>query len=101
MSKSDFSEIFFSHFFSSPDSFLKFSRSRLQINAKDACSGSLSGLAFSVAASNNPFSGLSSGTLKKSSLCVSRRSASYLAYILLDYVAAKAIIVNMGGDKLS
>ena len=39
-SKSDFCAIFFSHFFSSSDSFFKFSLSRLQINAKDACSGS-------------------------------------------------------------
>src|SRR5574344_2832613 len=43
-SKSDFSAIFFSHFRSSTDSFLKFSLSRLQINAKYACSVSLSWL---------------------------------------------------------
>lgn len=63
-SKSDFSAIFFSHFFSSSDSFFKFNLSRLQINAKDACSGSPSSLAASSAACKNPFSGLSSGTLK-------------------------------------
>lgn len=44
--KSDFSAIFFSHFVSSADSFPKFSRSRLQINANAACSGSLSGLSY-------------------------------------------------------
>ncbi|WP_456298643.1 hypothetical protein [Intestinibaculum porci] len=69
-SKSDFSAIFFSHFRSSTDSFLKFSLSRLQINAKYACSVSLSWLTISPAVSSISFSGLSSGTLKKSSLCV-------------------------------
>ena len=73
-SKSDFSAIFFSHFRSSTDSFLKFSLSRLQINAKYACSVSLSWLTISPAVSSISFSGLSSGTLKKSSLCVSRRA---------------------------
>ena len=77
-SKSDFSAIFFSHFFSSSDSFFKFNLSRLQINAKDACSGSPSSLAASSAACKNPFSGLSSGTLKKSSLWASRRSRAIL-----------------------
>lgn len=48
-SKSDFSAIFFSHFRSSTDSFLKFSLSRLQINAKYACSVSLSWLTISPA----------------------------------------------------
>lgn len=48
-SKSDFSAIFFSHFRSSTDSFLKFSLSRLQINAKYACSVSLSWLVVSSA----------------------------------------------------
>ena len=42
-SKSDFCVIFFSHFFSSSDSFFKFRLSRLQINAKAACSGSILG----------------------------------------------------------
>lgn len=50
-SKSDFSAIFFSHFRSSTDSFLKFSLSRLQINAKYACSVSLSWLTISPAVS--------------------------------------------------
>ena len=63
-SKSDFSAIFFSHFRSSTDSFLKFSLSRLQINAKYACSVSLSWLTISPAVSSISFSGLSSGTLK-------------------------------------
>ena len=77
-SKSDFSAIFFSHFRSSTDSFLKFSLSRLQINAKYACSVSLSWLTISPAVSSISFSGLSSGTLKKSSLCASRRSRAIL-----------------------
>ena len=51
-SKSDFSAIFFSHFRSSTDSFLKFSLSRLQINAKYACSVSLSWLTISPAVSD-------------------------------------------------
>ena len=59
-SKSDFSAIFFSHFRSSTDSFLKFSLSRLQINAKYACSVSLSWLTISPAVSSISFSGLSS-----------------------------------------
>ena len=78
LSKSDFSAIFFSHFFSSSDSFLKFSLSLLQMNIKDAVSGSLSSLTVSSTACKKPFSGLSSGTLKKSSLWVSRRSRAIL-----------------------
>ena len=76
--KSDFCAIFFSHFFSSSDSFFKFNLSRLQINAKAACSGSPSSLATSSAVCKKSFSGLSSGTLKKSSLCASRRSRAIL-----------------------
>ncbi len=72
-SKSDFCAIFFSHFFYSSDSFFKFNLSRLQINAKDACSESMSGLAASSTVCKKSFSGLSSGTLKKSSLWASRR----------------------------
>ena len=61
-SKSDFCAIFFSHFFSSSDSFFKFNLSRLQINASDACSGSLSSLAVSSAVCKKSSSGLSSRT---------------------------------------
>lgn len=77
-SKSDFCAIFFSHFFSSSDSFFKFNLSRLQINAKATCSGSLPSLAVSSAVCKKSSSGLSSGTLKKSSLCVSHRSKAIL-----------------------
>jgi len=62
----------------SSDSFFKFNLSRLQINAKAACSGSLSGLAVSSAVCKKSSRGLSSGTLKKSSLCASRRSRAIL-----------------------
>ena len=48
------------------------------INAKAACSGSLSGLAASSTVCKKSSSGLSSGTLKKSSLCASRRSRAIL-----------------------
>lgn len=98
-SKSDFSAIFFSHFRSSTDSFLKFSLSRLQINAKYACSVSLSWLTISPAVSSISFSGLSSGTLKKSSLCVSRRaraipfmSAHDLRFALLPTTNLTAVL---------
>ena len=77
-SKSDFCAIFFNHFFSSSDSFFKFNLSRLQINAKDACSGSPSSLATSSAVCKKSSSGLSSGTRKKSSLCAFRRSRAIL-----------------------
>ena len=69
--------------YTSSDSFFKFNLSRLQINAKAACSGSLPSLATSSAVCKKSSSGLSSGTLKKSSLCASRRSRA-VSYTHLD-----------------
>lgn len=99
-SKSDFSAIFFSHFRSSTDSFLKFSLSRLQINAKYACSVSLSWLTISPAVSSISFSGLSSGTLKNRP-CVFPAEQGNPVYVPLYHIAAKLVLINMGGDKLS
>ena len=50
----------------------------LQINAIAACSGSLPGVDAASAACKKSSRGLSSGTLKKSSLCASRRSRAIL-----------------------
>ena len=93
-SKSDFSAIFFSHFRSSTDSFLKFSLSRLQINAKYACSVSLSWLTISPAVSSISFSGLSSGTHEKSS-CVVPAEQGNPVYVPLYHIAAKLVLINM------
>ena len=83
------------------DSFFKFNLSRLQINASDACSGSLPSLAVSSAVCKKSSNGLSSGTLKKSSLCVSRRSRAIL-FMSCCIHSSKVIEckIIVGSDKL-
>ena len=100
-SKSDFSAIFFSHFRSSTDSFLKFSLSRLQINAKYACSVSLSWLTISPAVSSISFSGVILWDAEKIVLVCFPQSKGNPVYVPLYHIAAKLVLINMGGDKLS
>ncbi len=71
------------------------------MNAKAACSGSLSGLAASSTVCKKSSSWVVLRDAEKIVLMHFSQVKSYLVYVLLYHIAAKAVIINMGGDKLS